>query len=134
MARKKLDWNLVNPWARDTRSEEEKKQEKEQRAAEPTPPEAHKYMTYGIAATVAFAVIGGLTVLIIFRDASVQTLFAVLAVMVFLTTVVFGAALYISLGFLQRTMLAAKREKENRPVEPPEEWEMPKREKTQRND
>ena len=124
---RKLDWSLVNPLAGDKRSAEEKEREKEERLADPTPPEARKYMTYVIAGTLAFAVIGGLAALIVFRDASAQTLFAVLAVMVFLTTVVFGVALYVSLGFLQRTMLAAKKGKRSVPPEPPELWDMPKK-------
>jgi len=118
----RFQWDWINPWAKG-------EEQKEKLEKPPVSPLAYTYMARVIFITMAFVILVGIALVIVFHDRSAKFLFGMLAVLVFLATVVFGVALYVSLGFLQRTALAAKRKKEEegKRVEPAEMWEMPKK-------
>jgi len=126
MGLRDLDWNLINPFERKPKEERKKEKEQEEKELEPVRPIVHKYMTRVVFGTMGFVLVGGLILIFAFRDASAQVVFGLLAILVFLSTLVFGAMLYVALGALQKTALEAKRKKA---AEPPEKWDMPKREK-----
>ncbi len=137
------DWSLINPFSRSNPKEKEEKAKKKDKTAEaaeetegtdepkkkkkkkrePMSPTTQQYLMRAITATGIFLVLSGIVIAVFFRNASVQVLFGALAVMLFLLTVVFGAALYVALGALERTMLKKKAMEEEQGLLQPEAGE-----------
>ena len=105
-----MNWNLINPWAKNP-EEPDKKQESQS----PVPPIAHAYISRVVFFTLAFVLLGGLAVILIcyYQDASIKVIFALLGILMVVTTFIFGAALYFALGLLGKRMAASKKLKDS---------------------